>query len=207
MLVVASFGLAAWAGYSSLPVLAETTGLFPSATLQIFLAARANQLTHTPTLTPSPTATLTPTPTPRPTRTPRPPTATPVPAYGQRPWYVGPQEIWIEIDLGAQQMFVRQGEDVLRTFWISSGTWATPTVTGSFQIFNKINTQNMAGTGYYLPDVPYVMYFYEDFAIHGAYWHNNFGTPMSHGCVNMDPDEASWVYRAAEIGTWVIIHY
>jgi lipoprotein-anchoring transpeptidase ErfK/SrfK len=65
----------------------------------------------------------------------------------------------------------------------------------------------MAGPGYYLPDVPYTMYFYEGYGIHGTYWHNNFGTPMSHGCVNMVTEEAGWVFGFSEVGTWVIIHY
>jgi lipoprotein-anchoring transpeptidase ErfK/SrfK len=135
-----------------------------------------------------------------------PPTETPIPAY-RRPGYIGSQEFWIEIDLGDQLMNAYRGDELLRTFTISSGTWATPTVTGSFQIFNRLTYQNMAGSDYYLPDVPYVMYFYRDFAIHGAYWHDNFGVPMSHGCVNMVPDDAGWLYQRSGIGTWVIIHY
>jgi lipoprotein-anchoring transpeptidase ErfK/SrfK len=62
------------------------------------------------------------------------------------------------------------------------------------------------GYNYDLKDVPYVMYFFEDYAIHGAYWHNNFGTPMSHGCVNMNVPDAEWLYNWAPLGTLVSVH-
>jgi lipoprotein-anchoring transpeptidase ErfK/SrfK len=61
----------------------------------------------------------------------------------------------------------------------------------------------MSGEGYYLPDVPYTMYFYKDYGIHGTYWHDNFGTPMSPGCINMSKDDAEIVYNWAEVGTIV----
>jgi lipoprotein-anchoring transpeptidase ErfK/SrfK len=64
----------------------------------------------------------------------------------------------------------------------------------------------MAGPGYYLPDVPYTMYFYRGYGIHGTYWHSNFGTPMSHGCVNMQTDEAGWMFNWASVGTLVNVH-
>jgi lipoprotein-anchoring transpeptidase ErfK/SrfK len=59
---------------------------------------------------------------------------------------------------------------------------------------------------YDIPDVPYTMYFYADYALHGAYWHNNFGNPMSHGCVNLPVDVAKWMYDWAPIGTMVVTH-
>ena len=62
------------------------------------------------------------------------------------------------------------------------------------------------GTYYNLPNVPYVMYYYQGYGIHGAYWHNNFGHPMSHGCVNMKPEEAGIVFNWADIGTKVVVH-
>jgi lipoprotein-anchoring transpeptidase ErfK/SrfK len=65
----------------------------------------------------------------------------------------------------------------------------------------------MSGPGYYLPAVPYVMYFYKDYGIHGTYWHNNFGTPMSHGCVNMSIPDSEWVYNFSSVGTVVNVHY
>jgi lipoprotein-anchoring transpeptidase ErfK/SrfK len=65
----------------------------------------------------------------------------------------------------------------------------------------------MVGPGFYLPDVPYTMYFYEGYGIHGTYWHNNFGHPMSHGCVNMRTSEAEWMFNWASVGTLVNVHY
>ncbi|HSJ89426.1 MAG TPA: L,D-transpeptidase, partial [Anaerolineales bacterium] len=65
----------------------------------------------------------------------------------------------------------------------------------------------MSGPGYYLRDVPWVMFFYEDYGFHGTYWHNNFGMPMSRGCVNLSVDDAAWLYQWASVGTRVSIHY
>ncbi|MEN8240737.1 MAG: L,D-transpeptidase [Chloroflexota bacterium] len=212
LLVIALFGLIAWLGISTLTVLAETTaGFFPSATMEPLLAARVNLITATPTptatFTPTPTPTRTPTNTPTSTRTPRPPTATPRPPVGSSPGNIGSQEFWIEVDLSSQQMIAYRGDQVLNTFTISSGKWSTPTVVGNFQVYLKLTSQTMIGPGYVQPDVPYVLYFYEDYSIHGTYWHNNFGTPVSHGCVNLPTNNASWVFQYAKIGTWVIIHH
>ena len=71
----------------------------------------------------------------------------------------------------------------------------------------KYRYTDMRGPGYFLPDVPFTMYFYQGYGIHGTYWHNNFGTPMSHGCINMRTSEAEWVYNFSEVGTTVVVHY
>jgi lipoprotein-anchoring transpeptidase ErfK/SrfK len=89
----------------------------------------------------------------------------------------------------------------LRTVIVSTGLWGTPTVQGDYRIYWKLTSQTMSGPGYYLPGVPWVMYFYQGYAIHGTYWHNNFGQPMSHGCVNLPTDQAEWFFRWAEVGT------
>jgi lipoprotein-anchoring transpeptidase ErfK/SrfK len=71
-------------------------------------------------------------------------------------------------------------------------------------------TGGLAGSAdyYYLPDVPHVMYFYTGgYAIHGTYWHSNFGYPMSHGCVNLSESAAAWVYNWSPVGTPIWIHY
>jgi lipoprotein-anchoring transpeptidase ErfK/SrfK len=65
----------------------------------------------------------------------------------------------------------------------------------------------LLGYDYYLENVPYVMYFFEDYALHGAYWHNNFGYQMSHGCVNLAPSDAGWLYSWSEYGTVVNVHH
>ena len=95
---------------------------------------------------------------------------------------------------------------MVNSFVVSTGTWQFPTVTGQYHIYVKYLYSDMAGPGYYLPDVPYTMYFYKGYGIHGTYWHNNFGTPMSHGCVNMITSEAGWVYNWASVGTLVNVH-
>jgi len=174
--------------------------------------------TNTPTFTPSPTFTETPTSTPSPVPT---ETQTPIPTATQSsvedqpnnpvevylPSGVKKGEIWIDVDLTNQQLHVYKGKNLLSTYIVSTGTWRTPTVTGQYRIYVKYPSANMAGPGYYLPSVPYVMYFYEGYGIHGTYWHNNFGTPMSHGCINLQTDHAEWVYNKAAIGTVVNIHY
>ena len=104
-------------------------------------------------------------------------------------------------------MHVYKGKNLLDSFMVSTGTWRTPTVTGQYRVYVKYPAADMSGPGYYLPSVPYVMYFYKGYGIHGTYWHNNFGTPMSHGCVNLQTDHAEWVYNKALVGTVVNIHY
>jgi lipoprotein-anchoring transpeptidase ErfK/SrfK len=64
----------------------------------------------------------------------------------------------------------------------------------------------MTGPGYYLPNVPYTMYFYGGYGLHGTYWHNNFGTPMSHGCVNLSTADSGWLFDWASVGTVVNVH-
>ncbi|MCE7989060.1 MAG: LysM peptidoglycan-binding domain-containing protein [Caldilinea sp. CFX5] len=114
---------------------------------------------------------------------------------------------WIEVNLSNQTLTAWQGDVAVLHTYISSGLSATPTVTGRFSIGRKYSSQRMVGPGYDLPGVPWVMYFYSGYAIHGAYWHNNFGAPMSHGCVNMTPGEAQILYNWAPIGTEVYVHY
>jgi lipoprotein-anchoring transpeptidase ErfK/SrfK len=80
-------------------------------------------------------------------------------------------------------------------------------VTGEYKIYVKVRMQDMSGPGYYLRDVPYVMFFKGDYGLHGTYWHNNFGTPMSRGCVNLTIDDAAWLFNWASVGTIVNVHY
>ena len=114
---------------------------------------------------------------------------------------------WIDVDLTNQMVYAYEGDVVVNSFIVSTGTWLTPTVTGEYKIYVKIRSGNMHGPGYFLPDVPYIMYFYKGYGLHGTYWHNNFGTPMSHGCVNLRTDEAAWLFDWASVGTVVNVHY
>jgi lipoprotein-anchoring transpeptidase ErfK/SrfK len=124
--------------------------------------------------------------------------------------YVLPQvaggEHWIDVDLSQQRLYAYAGDTLMNSFIVSTGTWQTPTVTGKFKVWVKVRSQAMTGPGYYLPDVPYVMYFYKDYGLHGTYWHNNFGTPMSHGCVNLAIPDAEWLYNFSSVGTVVNVH-
>ena len=164
---------------------------------------------------PRPTWTLTPTPTNTPI-----PTDTPPPTYVSasggndlrgRPLGVAADERWIDVNLSSQILVAYEGNEPIFETYISSGTYEHPTVTGQFRIWLKYEAQTMDGSllgyDYYLENVPYVMYFYNDYALHGTFWHNNFGTPMSHGCVNMETSDAQWVFSWAGIGTVVNVHY
>jgi len=165
----------------------------------------ANQPRATWTITPTPSPTPTPTPTAIPTFT--------SPSYNDssRPFGVGPNERWIDVNLTTQTLRAYEGDTVVFTTLISSGTWDHPTVTGQFRIWLTYESQTMDGRllgyDYYLENVPYVMYFYQDYALHGTFWHSNFGSPMSHGCVNLETSDAAWIYNFATIGTVVNVHY
>ena len=112
----------------------------------------------------------------------------------------------IDVNLSTQTLTAWYGDSVVLKTLISSGTADAPTVTGSYRIGNKYAKQRMLGPGYDIPDVPWVMYFWEDYALHGAYWHNNFGVPMSHGCVHLRPSEAEYLFTWADVGTEVYVH-
>lgn len=115
---------------------------------------------------------------------------------------VAEDERWIRVDLAEQTTLTAYTKQPLRSFLISSV--CHPTVTGEFRIRMKVSEQVMSGgtpgtSSYYsLPNVRWVMYFFEDCALHGSYWHNNFGNPMSHGCVNMTNNmttaDAKWLF-------------
>lgn len=109
------------------------------------------------------------------------------------------EEKWIEVSLSEQKLRAWEGNKLVMEFPISGGKWA-PTPTGTFNIWYKTRSQSMVGgsevlgTYYNLPNVPNNMFFYQGYAIHGAYWHNNFGQPMSHGCVNEPLASAAQIF-------------
>jgi lipoprotein-anchoring transpeptidase ErfK/SrfK len=172
----------------------------------------APTFTSTPTATNTPTSTPTDIPTATPTST---PTSTATPTQTSTPQVVATQvpvalaDIdgrWIDIDLSDQKLYAYDGDTLVRSFVVSTGTYLTPTPVGRYSVYIKLRYTDMAGPGYYLPDVPYTMYFYSGYGIHGTYWHSNFGTPMSHGCVNMVTEEAGWLYDWSYVGIPVNIH-
>jgi lipoprotein-anchoring transpeptidase ErfK/SrfK len=183
-----------------LPTPTPTSMQHPAKNISQFSEPRA-----TWTVTPTPTSTPTPTPTIQPTFVSQ--------SYNAstRPLGVGMYERWIDINLSTQTLTAFEGDTAVFSTAVSSGLSNHPTVTGQFRIWLRYESQTMDGTrlgyDYYLENVPYVMYFFEDYAIHGAYWHNNFGTPMSHGCVNVHPTDAGWLYTWASMGTLVNVHY
>jgi hypothetical protein len=110
----------------------------------------------------------------------------------------------IYVDLTNQRLYAFEGDNQVMNFPVSTGKWY-PTPTGEFRVWIWLRSTRMSGgsgAGYYnLPNVPYTMYFYNNeipkyrgYAIHGAYWHNNFGNPMSHGCVNMKIEDAEKLF-------------
>jgi lipoprotein-anchoring transpeptidase ErfK/SrfK len=113
---------------------------------------------------------------------------------------------WIEINLSSQRLIAWEGGIPVYAVIISTGKASTPTPTGVFAIQTRQRTARMQGADYDVPDVPYTMYYYGGYAIHGAYWHNRFGTPVSHGCINVAVNHARWLFNWATVGTPVVVH-
>lgn len=119
--------------------------------------------------------------------------------------------IWIRVDLSEQKLSLFQGNQIIFSALVSTGTWRYPTPQGTFMVWGKFRFDDMQGGSkqqgdyYYLPKVPHAVYFYQDYAIHGTYWHQNFGRRMSHGCINLSQKDASYVYQQVGIGTPVVI--
>lgn len=133
--------------------------------------------------------------------------AAPRPAPSQPSQPAASSGRWIDINLSTQTLTAFEGNTPVFSTLISSGsTFRTPV--GNYSILYRVRSQRMTGPGYDLPNVPWVMYFTNrGHAIHGAYWHNNFGQPMSHGCINMRPSEAEWLYSFTPNGAAVVVHY
>jgi lipoprotein-anchoring transpeptidase ErfK/SrfK len=194
-------------------ILADAVKPLDTATLT---ATQPPTATDTPlptsTDTPIPTDTIVPTDTPRPTDTETPvptDTETPAPTNTAAALVNSPGEgvRWIDVNLSKQMLYAYEGNTIVRSFLVSTGVSQHPTVTGKYHVYVKYLYTLMHGDGYYLPNVPYTMYFYKSYGIHGTYWHHNFGHRMSHGCVNMYTPDAEWLYYWASVGTLVNVHY
>jgi len=114
----------------------------------------------------------------------------------------------ITVDLSKQRLYAWEDGKVKKRFRVSTGMYYTPTAQGSFNIYKKVDLQDMRGyfppyKPYFIKDVPNVMYFHQSYAIHGTYWHSKFGTRASHGCVNLALWDAKWLYDWAPMGTKV----
>jgi lipoprotein-anchoring transpeptidase ErfK/SrfK len=121
---------------------------------------------------------------------------------------------WFVADVTNKRMYAYEGTNLVRTFLISAGAPATPTVVGTYKIYAKYVSQDMTGDNadgsrHFQPAVPYVNYFTGGYAIHGNYWRpaSYFGNiNSSHGCIGITVSDAAWIYDWAPIGTVVITH-
>jgi len=130
---------------------------------------------------------------------------------GPLPVDLKPNERWIDVNLSTQTVVAFEGDKAIYATLISSGRESKikdkdhRTPTGEWRIREKHITTTMDGDGsaagdlpYSIEDVPYVMYFFRSYATHGAFWHSNFGTQMSHGCVNLSPLDAKYLFFFAD---------
>jgi len=122
-------------------------------------------------------------------------------------------EKWIEVNLSQQRLYAHIGDATVFSTYVSTGVASHPTPTGSYHIFSKLTADDMTGgvaggaDYYFLPAVPWTVYFIGGgYAIHGTYWHHNFGHPMSHGCVNAETGAAKMLFDWAPLGTRVEVH-
>lgn len=113
----------------------------------------------------------------------------------------------IVVVLSTQMTYAYEDGVLQHSALASTGLPATPTVQGDFKVWNKTRSQTMTGPGYYLENVEWVMYFHQGYGLHGTWWHNNFGQPMSHGCVNLTNEDAKWFYEFASVGTPVHVRF
>lgn len=148
-------------------------------------------------------------------------------APSSRPEGIGPDEKWIEVNLREQVVIAHEGDTPVYATLTSTGARRWPTVQGLFRIWIKLERARMRGGDtpadrYDLADVPWTMYFYRGYGVHGAYWHDAFGAVRSHGCVNLSPVDSRWFFEWAEPalpegeyfiratednpGTWVWVH-
>jgi lipoprotein-anchoring transpeptidase ErfK/SrfK len=144
-----------------------------------------------------------------------------------RPENIGPTEKWIEVNLYEQTLAAYEGDTMVYATLVSSGLpqWATPE--DLTRVWIKFRNRKMSGADgqpdyYFLEDVPWIMFFNQAVALHGAYWHDRFGYPHSHGCVNLAPRDAKWLFEwthpvvaddengvwpsEEDPGTWVWVH-
>jgi lipoprotein-anchoring transpeptidase ErfK/SrfK len=128
------------------------------------------------------------------------------PQPSKLPWFAKDRVRWIDISILSQTLVLYEGSRPVYTTLISSGrdglgdpskTLSTPT--GTFRIYQKHVTTTMdsdaADSEFELRDVPWVMYFKGGYALHAAYWHDDFGRLRSHGCVNLSPIDARYIFN------------
>ncbi|HEX9115940.1 MAG TPA: L,D-transpeptidase [Anaerolineae bacterium] len=108
---------------------------------------------------------------------------------------------WVAVGLNDQTLVAYEGDRPVYAAMVATGRSVTPTPLGLFPVRERSERALMAGgnpgrgSSYFLEDVPWVQYFYGGYALQGAYWHDSFGRPRSHGCVNLSLYDAWWLYR------------
>lgn len=140
-----------------------------------------------------------------------------------RPAEVEVGERWLYIDREQQTLTAYEGDEPRYVTLVSSGRRGYETPVGTFRVREKYRSKTMQGDDandgpYEIEEVPWIQYYDGGFALHGAYWHENFGEPQSHGCVNLSPRDARWLFRwtsprlperwqgiRLQRGTWVVI--
>jgi hypothetical protein len=123
-----------------------------------------------------------------------------------------PGERWIEIDLTEHELIAWAGDFELMRTKVVTGPMQSPTPTGTFSIYLKYDIQNLSGIGwngqpFYAPGTPWVMYFYQDYAVHGSTWRDTYGYGSGQGCVIPPNLEAELLWKWADYGTEVWVHY
>jgi hypothetical protein len=131
------------------------------------------------------------------------------PLPGPPPEALRAGERWIDVDLGQQVLTAYEGSEPVFVTLVSTGkgTKAAENATplGEHRVWVKLVASDMsnleaaeANRYYSMQSVPWVMYFKKGYGLHGAYWHNDFGQRRSHGCVNLSPPDAAWLFRWSE---------
>lgn len=120
-----------------------------------------------------------------------------------RPDGVGAQDRWLDVDTDTQTLALLDGDTPRFVTLVSTGLWRTPTPKGVYRITDKMAYADMrsrvgARDAYHVEAVPWVMHFKPRYALHGAYWHWGFGHRASHGCINLAPRDAAWLFEALE---------
>ena len=128
-----------------------------------------------------------------------------------RPAGVAAGASWVDVNLFEQTMAVYAGDQMVYATLISSGLVGWDTPQGLTQVWQRTALGKMSGADgrpdyYFLEDVPWALYFNQAVALHTAYWHNSFGYPQSHGCVNLAPLDAKWLWDWAPSDLWVWVH-
>jgi hypothetical protein len=132
-------------------------------------------------------------------------------APSPRPEGVSPEATWVEVNLFEQTLAAYQGDQMVYATLVSSGLRGWDTPPGLSQVWLRVESGKMSGGHnrpdyYFLEDVPWTLYFNRDVALHTAYWHDGFGYRRSHGCVNLAPLDAKWLFDWAPEDLWVWVH-